>query len=210
MRCADFQEALGAIVDGEDPGISPEFVERHVDECTECSAYREFTHRLRRVQIAEASPAVDLAPAVVKAHRVSNGLSRWTYARVVLAVCSLEVIVFSIRDLFAASGTEGHTLRHLGAFSIAFGAALVVVVVRPARARMMLPVAVVLALALLVTAIVDMVAGRVPLLTEARHIPELLSVLLLWLMAVPARRPTRENRLRLVGESNPSHLRDTA
>ena len=56
-------------------------------------------------------------------------------------------------------------------------------VLRPARARTVLPVAVVLAVALAATATVDVVRGDVPLVSEATHIAELLSVLFLWLLA---------------------------
>ena len=63
---------------------------------------------------------------------------------------------------------------------------LLVVVVRPARARAMLPVAAVLAGALAITALVDLARGEVPLMGETSHLPELISVLLLWLLAVPA------------------------
>jgi hypothetical protein len=52
----------------------------------------------------------------------------------------------------------------------------------------MLPVAATLAVALLITALVDVVDGRAPLWGEALHIPEVLSVLFLWLLAVPAGR----------------------
>ena len=61
-------------------------------------------------------------------------------------------------------------------------------VVRPARARTMLPVAAVLAGALLITAVIDLLNGNVPLLGEATHLPELISVFLIWLLAVPSRR----------------------
>jgi len=44
----------------------------------------------------------------------------------------------------------------------------------------------VLAGALVITAVVDLVEGRIPLVGEAQHIPELLSVVLMWLLAVPA------------------------
>ena len=86
----------------------------------------------------------------------------------------------------------GHEARHLGAFSIAYAVALLVVAVRPARARTVLPVAAVLAGALFVTAVVDLATGTVPFINETLHIPELLSVLLVWLLAVPSpRRPVR-------------------
>lgn len=51
----------------------------------------------------------------------------------------------------------------------------------------MLPVAAVLAGALFVTAVVDLATGTVPFINETLHIPELLSVLLVWLLAVPRR-----------------------
>ena len=54
----------------------------------------------------------------------------------------------------------------------------------------MLPVAAVLAGAIVITAVVDLVEGRVPLVGEAWHLPEIISVVLVWLLAVPApRRP---------------------
>ena len=70
--------------------------------------------------------------------------------------------------------------------SLAVG--LLVVVARPARARTMLPVATVLAGALFITAVIDLVNGKVPLIDETSHLPELLSVVLIWLLAVPSPR----------------------
>jgi CHASE2 domain-containing sensor protein len=84
--------------------------------------------------------------------------------------------------------TSAHAARHLGAFSIAYAAGLLVVVARPARARTILPVAAVLAGALLITAVIDIAEGNVPLFGEAVHMPELLSVVLIWLLANVPRR----------------------
>ena len=78
-----------------------------------------------------------------------------------------------------------HAARHLGAFTLAYAVGLVTVVVRPARARTMLGVGVVLTGALFITGIVDVAQGRVPWLGEAAHIPELISVGLLWVLARP-------------------------
>ena len=52
----------------------------------------------------------------------------------------------------------------------------------------MLPVAAVLSGALVITSVVDLSQGRIPLVDEAAHLPELVSVVLLWLIAVPTRR----------------------
>jgi hypothetical protein len=109
--------------------------------------------------------------------------------RVLLFVVAAEVIVLSAPSLFDGANHDG---RHLGAFSVAYGAALVVVAVRPARARTVLPVSMVLAAALTITAVIDLVRGVVPLVDEATHLPELVSVLLVWLLTVP--RPAHDRR----------------
>lgn len=110
--------------------------------------------------------------------------------RGLLAVVAVQILVFSIPALVLGDeqATSAHSARHLGAFTVAYAVGLLVVVVRPARARTMLPVAAVLAGALLVTAVVDLANGRVPLVDEAQHLPEVLSVLLVWLVAVPSPR----------------------
>ncbi len=182
--CARWREVISAVLDGESPGVDVGEVESHVSSCEGCQSFRDFAHALRRGQMGVAPPMVDLAPRVTKAVAVSSNDLRWRVARGVLAVCAVEVIVFSIGDLLAAD----HDVRHLGAFSVAFGVALLAVVLRPTRARMMLPVAGVLAVALSISAVVDVFAGRVPLVSEARHVPEIVSVVMLWLLAAPVRR----------------------
>jgi predicted anti-sigma-YlaC factor YlaD len=117
--------------------------------------------------------------------------------RILLAVVAIEVVVLSIGDLVRGGDDTSavHSARHLAAFSLAYAVLLILVVMRPARARTALPVAGVLALALAITAVADLVAGRVPLVGEALHIPEIISVLLIWLLAVPTRRiPLRHGR----------------
>lgn len=69
-----------------------------------------------------------------------------------------------------------------------------VVVIRPARARAMLPVAVVLGLALVISAVVDLLRGDVPLVNEVQHVPEVISVAMLWLLAAPSRRHKASQR----------------
>ncbi len=120
----------------------------------------------------------------------------------VLGVVAAEVILFSLPALLFGheQDASAHDARHLGAFSIAYGVGLCVVVIRPARARTMLPVAAVLGGTLLLTAAVDLLNGDVPLISEATHIPELISVGLLWLLAVPVGRTPRRLSLRRVDE----------
>lgn len=188
--CETWQEAISAALDNEGGEVDTVLLDAHLRSCVECANYRDFAHALRRGQMEEVKSVPDIAQHVVKQARVNSSDLKWRISRAVLAVCALEVIVFSVGDL---AGSD-HDARHLGAFSIAFGVALFVVVVRPARARMMLPVAGVLAVALSISAVVDVIAGRLPLVTEARHLPEIVSVLMLWLLASPMREQRSRSR----------------
>lgn len=131
----------------------------------------------------------DMSRRVSKSVAVADRASAWGVVRLLLVVVALEVVVLSVPALVATGeGSAVHDGRHLSAFSIAYGVALLVVAVRPARARTVLPVATVLAGALLITAVVDLVEGNVPLLGEVVHIPEVISVVLVWLLARPSSR----------------------
>ena len=191
VSCEQWLEAVSAMADGEEPGVDPDLVAAHLGRCTPCeAAYQQMTalRRTARVQPAESMP--DLSGRVVKAVALDDRAGRWVAVRVLLAAAAVYVVALSFRDLVLAQGhgAELHASRHLGAFSLAYGIALVVVVARPARARTVLPVGGTLGAALLITAVVDVADGHVPLSSEAMHLPELASVVLLWLLAVPALR----------------------
>lgn len=130
----------------------------------------------------------DLSARIMKAVAFADRSSRWLVVRTLLATIAIYSIAVSVVTLVVAddSGAGLHGARHIGAFTLAYGAGLLVVVARPARARTMLPVAVTLGLALVITAVVDVIDGQVPFVNEALHIPELVSVLLVWLLSVPA------------------------
>ncbi len=197
--CARWLEAISAIVDGEDPGIDVRLVAAHVAGCGSCRAFEAFAANERRHQLVrEATPMPDFAPQVSKWAAVLDRASRWTVVRGLLAVVALEIIAFSLPALVLGDehDTSTHAAHHLGAFTMAYGVGLLVVVARPARARTMLPVAAMLAGALVITAVVDLVEGRVPLLGETQHLPEVLSVAFVWLLAVPAPRRRGQPRRR--------------
>ena len=179
--CVQIRESISADLDNEGTGLPRAFIEEHMDQCIGCRNYLDFSASLKRAGIRQAPLMTDLAPKILKQFNVGQRKSVWSITRGVLAICAIEVIAFSVFDL--VDGT--HESRHLGSFSIAFGVVLLSVVMRPARARLMVPVAGVLALSLMITAVVDMINGSIPLLTEARHIPEIISVAMMWLLARP-------------------------
>jgi hypothetical protein len=132
---------------------------------------------------------------VTRAAAVADRASAPTVLRALLAVVAVEIVVVSVPALLGdEQATSTHAARHLGAFAVAYGAGLLVVVARPARARTMLPVAAVLAGALVITSVVDLAQRRIPLVDEAAHLPELVSVVLIWLIAVPPRRLLNRDR----------------
>lgn len=188
MPCELWREAVSAVVDGEDPGMDRALVEAHLRHCADCRRFESLSTGLRRAaRVRPAQPQRDLAPEVAKAVAVADRLSVWTVARVGLLVVALQIVVLSVRLL--AGTPDGHEARHVGSFAIAYAIALAAVAHRPARARAVLPVTCVLAGALVITAIVDASRGSVAWLGEFNHLPELVSVGLVWLLARPRPEP---------------------
>jgi len=191
MTCDRWREAISARLDGEDPGVDTALVDAHLTRCPDCRSFAAAAEAARRGQRIGAAPVVpDLSRQVRKAVAVADRASRWGIARALLAVVAIQIVAFSLPALVLGDeqDTGSHAARHLGAFTAAYGVGLLVVAVRPARARAMLPAAAVLAGALVITAVVDLVDGRVPLVGESQHLPEILSVVLIWLLAVPSPR----------------------
>lgn len=195
MACDQYVEAISAMIDGEEPAIERRLVERHLRSCAECAAFQQTSETVRRrLRVRPAVRQDDVSRRISTMTALADRTAAWRLPRALLVVVAVEVIVLSAVDLFAATGDGGavHEARHLSAFTIAYGVLLLLVAVRPARARTALPVAVVLAAALAITAIADLVAHRVPLVGEALHIPEIVSVVLIWMLAVPG--PHRRRR----------------
>jgi predicted anti-sigma-YlaC factor YlaD len=194
MACDRFVEAISAMIDGEEPEIDPRLVDAHVARCGSCADFQRSSESARRRlvvrEVRAVRPVNDLSGRVRSLTAVADRAAAWRLPRAVLAVVAIEVIVLSVGDLVAAGGDgeRVHDARHLSAFTIAYGVLLLGVVVRPARARTALPVAGVLAAALAITAVADLAAGRVPLVNETLHLPEIVSVILIWLLAVPGPR----------------------
>ncbi len=218
MTCTTWIEALSARADGEDPGVDPRLLDAHLARCASCRDFEAQTEVLRSAtRVAEAPRMPDLTRRVVKLNAIADRASRWGTVRALLGLVAIEALVLSVPALVLGHDGSGsaHSARHLGAFTASYAVGLLVVVVRPARARTILPVALVLAGALSLTAVIDVAEGHVPLLGEAIHIPEMLSVLLVWLLARPAPRRTVESGaagdpLRLVDDPGLDRHRDVS
>lgn len=191
MDCSVWRDALSAMADREQPEIDERLVAAHVARCADCRSYKEMIDASPGIpRITEPADMPDLAKGIAKLNSAADRAGHWSILRVVLAVVAVQVIAFALPALILGEEHDAatHSARHLGAFGVAYGVALIVVVVRPARARSILPVALVLAGAQVLGAIVDMATGRIPLIGEVRHLPQIISVFLIWFLAVPSTR----------------------
>ncbi|MEI7618626.1 MAG: zf-HC2 domain-containing protein [Actinomycetota bacterium] len=197
MQCDLWEEAISARADGEPNTIDPRLLEAHLSGCLSCRTFAENVHVLRRsASIDLAASVPDLSAHVVKIARANDRGSVWWVLRLGLAVVSAQILVFSVPALLLghSQGSDEHSARHLGSFAVAYAIGLLVVALRPAKARGMLPLTASLAGCLAVTAIIDIAEGRVPALTEFRHIPEVIGLVLVWVFATPKRLPTISKR----------------
>ena len=218
MTCDPWREAISARADGESPTIDGRLVDAHLASCPACRAFAENVHLLRRAAGVETAASMpDLAPGIVKAARANDRNSVWWVLRLALGVVAVQVIVLSLPALLLghSSGSDRHSARHLGSFAVAYAIGLLVVALRPAKARGMLPLAAALAGCLAITAVIDIAGGHTPAVAEVHHIPEIVGVVLVWVLAAPKRLPGDQPRRRLptlvrVDDANATDTRRTS
>lgn len=195
--CDRWQEAISALLDGEDAGTVPTLVEAHVRHCRRCRTYQAQVARLRSlsqlrpVSGAEADEA-DEAGAIVRRLKAAERAGMRLYVRAGLAVVAVQILVLSLPDMWRAA--DGHEGRHVVSFTLTYTLALLLVVARPARARTVLPVAATLVASLAVTAVFDVARGDATWPGEAAHLPELVSLALVWMLARPPALPRERRR----------------
>ena len=177
--------------DGEDPGVDPRLLAAHLETCASCRGYRDQVAGLRRAAVvAPADEMPDLSRDVTKLNAMADRASRWWVVRGLLGLVAVVIIV-----VVGARPLGRRARRCTSAATSAPSASPTPWPCswwscRPARARAIFPVTLVLAGALFITAVIDVVEGHVPLVNETAHLPELLSVALVWLLARPLPDPT--------------------
>jgi hypothetical protein len=127
----------------------------------------------------------DLATRVVRAARRLDRGAVPLVLRIGLLGTAAAMLVLHVPELVFGDGhgAAEHATRHAAACPVAFAIALVVVALRPTRARGLLPVTASLAAALVITAAVDISRNVTPILAEVDHLAEIAGAVLVWLTA---------------------------
>lgn len=203
MDCQDFQDALSARLDGEalPPGLDDPMVDAHVATCAACAAFASGAaaqHRALRIRAAE--PVPDLTSTIIAALPAQarpQPVREWArYALFAVAVTQLLLALPAIL-LGEDPGASVHIARELGSFDVALGIGLLWAAWQPRRAAGLLPMMFALAGAMAVTAVLDVVRGEAPALSEAHHLLDLAGLVLLWALAHPTKpaHPTTQGHL---------------
>lgn len=186
MDCETVQVALSARADGEAAGMPETVIAWHLRTCPDCAAFECAIAGLGRPAGAGAAKSIDLSGRVVG---MAGGVDRggvWWGMRAALFVIAVGELGLAVPDLVArASVVTGdvHMQRHLGSFQIAYAVGLIVVALRPAKARALVPLTAALAASMVGAAIVDIAQGVAPALGEAQHTLEIAGLLLVWGLA---------------------------
>lgn len=185
MNCAVAREVISAIADGEASAAERTQVELHRRDCTDCETFATEVASLdRRLRLRAAEPVPDLVGAVTARARVAR-LGRGGWLRPALAWVAVVMLVQSVPALLfgAATGTDPHAARHLGAFGAALAIGFAYAAWRPHRAFGLLPFTAALVATTLVSVVADVVAGTRTPIGELIHVSEIVGLTLLWIIS---------------------------
>ncbi|WP_328424193.1 zf-HC2 domain-containing protein [Micromonospora sp. NBC_00389] len=190
MTCDHVRGALSARLDGEDPQTSSAVLDAHTATCVGCRdwlARAEQVTRLVRVQpveVPDLTAAVLAAVAADSAHRSPAAVrrARRQVLRIAVAVAAVAQLAIALPILLAGLGVsvDPHTSREMASFDVALAVGFALAAWRPERARAFLPVALVLAVCLAGTSVVDIANSTTALVHEAGHLAAVVQAGLLW------------------------------
>lgn len=176
MDCEGARIAISALLDAEEPGVRRDALEHHLEGCAGCQRWREEAHEVtRRFRLL---PAAVPAPSQALLDGAAAATRRWTWpeaatmTRLALVLVALAQIVLTVPALIFGSDHDApvHVAHEMGSFDLALAAGFLVAAWRPSRARGMSTIVGVAALALILTAVIDLAAGRTSPGDEAPHL----------------------------------------
>lgn len=181
MRCQDIQEAISARLDTEAADMDDATIDDHLSVCSDCRAFEHHAGALaREMRVRAADHVPDLTGSIMAAAPAT----RRAWPRYVLLWLGLTQLVLAVPALAGdGRGASAHVARELGSWDVALAVGLLVAFWQPRRAAGLLPFALALAGATVLTATIDIVTGRAPLSSELLHAVDVVSVAALWLTA---------------------------
>ncbi|MFE9202095.1 zf-HC2 domain-containing protein [Micromonospora sp. NPDC007230] len=203
MTCDEVRLALSARLDGEDPQAPVAALEAHTGSCPGCRswlAHAERVTRLTRLQpvdvpdlTAPVLAAVAADRAAVRAGAAAAGRARRQVLRVAVAVAAAAQFAIALPILLAGLGVDAdpHTSREMASFDAALAVGFALAAWRPERARAFLPVALVLAVCLAGTSLVDIAASTTAAVHELGHLAAVVQAGLLWALGRVSDEPER-------------------
>ena len=191
--CVIVQEELSAELDAELPSGRSHAVVAHLLICTNCQGWLANVSSMHRAQrVSAAEPVPDLSQRVMAA-LVAEQARKAAVSRpslvptarialvIVAAVAALAVIPeLAHRNDFTATA---HGARELGTFELALAVGFAVAAWRPAQAKLVAMLGVLVSTGLVLTGALDVMAGRTALGIEVHHALEVMGTVLACVIA---------------------------
>ncbi len=169
---------MSAILDDENPGLSPAELDDHLAGCAACRGWRESAAAVTRLtRLAPAAPTPDVTAAVLARAPLPRpsawpGRLRW-----LLGLVSVGQLAVGAAQLLAPPGMAGHLSHETGAFNVALAVALMWVALKPGLAATQLPVLGSFVGVLVLAIGVDLLDGEVGWSRLATHVPVVIGLL---------------------------------
>jgi predicted anti-sigma-YlaC factor YlaD len=190
MNCNTARTAVSARLDGEELGVDPAELDKHLARCPACRAFRRDAEAMHREsRLAEAPEVPDLTAPILASiaaeHRPQPAHER--ALRLTLVVVALVQIVAAVPALVLGddAGVSVHAARHLGSFDLALAIGFLFAAWRPSRLPGLLPIATALVVCLVGTSVLDVLDGSTAALSEVQHAVEVIGLVAAWLLAHP-------------------------
>lgn len=188
MRSCDrYREALSARLDGEDPGMSDEQIDSHVDACDECRVWADTAGALTERMTGGGGPALrasalaDLIDEAGPAGQRRRSLSEWRAALAIVGV--VQLIVAWPGAFLDDAHTTAHAANELTSWDLGLAVGFLLLAWLPSRAWGALPVVAVMVALLTWTSASDLVAGQAEFSREAVHALQIAGLLCAWMLS---------------------------
>ncbi len=189
------------MVDGEEFGVAPDLVDRHLVACDSCGRFRAALSTTAPDRLMDRLDAPSGLTARIVWRLRREGLVGWSAPRSLRSthgsggIWRVGLVAFAVGQLLAAGSAllgRGdtatlHASHDLGAVELALGASFLLAAFRPHLAAGFVPVLGAVVVCLTLVAVVDVTTGGIPASSEVPHLVDALALLML--AAVARRHP---------------------